>query len=247
MGRGQRRTRERRSMDLTGRGERVRTSDLSVPNAARYQTALRPESSYYIGFNFWGKNCKLYSYEILRCYHGRCCGWPLPGHGNKNLPGNCAYSQPGHHGNRRADLAWRRPFRQAWSQAAPAPACQCWAMTRGFITAAGAPLKPAAWACPSGPRTWFSAATWWPSGMKRCGATAPGYISTRRSRSDYTNPQRETGQRKNQILYRPEFPAYTAHYRRTEDTLKLNAPRHMILRISRLKIICPQGPGQPAS
>ncbi len=30
-----------------GRGERIRTSDLTVPNRARYQTALRPaELSY---------------------------------------------------------------------------------------------------------------------------------------------------------------------------------------------------------
>src|SRR5690606_18255465 len=28
-----------------GRGERIRTSDLTVPNRARYQTALRPEKS----------------------------------------------------------------------------------------------------------------------------------------------------------------------------------------------------------
>src|SRR5690606_39425493 len=27
----------------SGRGERIRTSDLSVPNRTRYQTALRPE------------------------------------------------------------------------------------------------------------------------------------------------------------------------------------------------------------
>ncbi len=27
---------------IYGRGERIRTSDLTVPNRARYQTALRP-------------------------------------------------------------------------------------------------------------------------------------------------------------------------------------------------------------
>ena len=32
----------KQKVESSGRGERVRTSDLSVPNAARYQTALRP-------------------------------------------------------------------------------------------------------------------------------------------------------------------------------------------------------------
>ena len=31
------------NIDLTGRGERIRTSDLSVPNRAHYQAVLRPE------------------------------------------------------------------------------------------------------------------------------------------------------------------------------------------------------------
>ncbi len=35
------------SLVENGRGERVRTSDLSVPNAARYQAALRPDTAYY--------------------------------------------------------------------------------------------------------------------------------------------------------------------------------------------------------
>ena len=30
-------------IDATGRGERIRTSDLSVPNRAHYQAVLRPE------------------------------------------------------------------------------------------------------------------------------------------------------------------------------------------------------------
>ena len=31
------------TIDLIGRGERIRTSDLSVPNRAHYQAVLRPE------------------------------------------------------------------------------------------------------------------------------------------------------------------------------------------------------------
>ena len=31
------------NFDLNGRGERIRTSDLSVPNRAHYQAVLRPE------------------------------------------------------------------------------------------------------------------------------------------------------------------------------------------------------------
>ena len=30
--------------DMNGRGERIRTSDLSVPNRAHYQAVLRPEN-----------------------------------------------------------------------------------------------------------------------------------------------------------------------------------------------------------
>jgi hypothetical protein len=33
-----------RRFDLAGRGERIRTSDLSVPNRAHYQAVLRPEA-----------------------------------------------------------------------------------------------------------------------------------------------------------------------------------------------------------
>ncbi len=32
-------------MEMNGRGERIRTSDLSVPNRAHYQAVLRPEMS----------------------------------------------------------------------------------------------------------------------------------------------------------------------------------------------------------
>jgi hypothetical protein len=34
---------ELKTWDLSGRGERIRTSDPLVPNQVRYQTALRPE------------------------------------------------------------------------------------------------------------------------------------------------------------------------------------------------------------
>jgi hypothetical protein len=33
-----------RRFNLAGRGERIRTSDLSVPNRAHYQAVLRPEA-----------------------------------------------------------------------------------------------------------------------------------------------------------------------------------------------------------
>jgi hypothetical protein len=33
-----------RRFNLAGRGERIRTSDLSVPNRAHYQAVLRPET-----------------------------------------------------------------------------------------------------------------------------------------------------------------------------------------------------------
>ena len=35
--------------EVAGRGERIRTSDLSVPNRAHYQAVLRPESRWMIG------------------------------------------------------------------------------------------------------------------------------------------------------------------------------------------------------
>ncbi len=34
-----------------GRGERIRTSDLTIPNRARYQAALRPEFSTFASMN----------------------------------------------------------------------------------------------------------------------------------------------------------------------------------------------------
>jgi hypothetical protein len=40
---------------LLGRGGQIRTADLTDPNRARYQTALRPEWALHLAGHFWGR------------------------------------------------------------------------------------------------------------------------------------------------------------------------------------------------
>ena len=55
-----------RRFEFSGRGERIRTFDILVPNQALYQTELHPETSPIITAFF--QNANIYQKNVLVCF-----------------------------------------------------------------------------------------------------------------------------------------------------------------------------------